>query len=165
MKFKSSSNLSVSDLIDHPIWEYKNTESDGEDETAIVPVEEIPVDDLSNRLIGLKVTLSSGAQNWAILGNLSLKDSMNNRHFLTVSLERDGKWFDLARYHDADFSLRGPAQAAMFLNLPVSSIFPIAYDIRKICRGIPALLTGSIPSEVSEKLSSKELMDLVFKNM
>jgi len=81
-------------------------------------------------------------------------------HFLTLSLERYGKWFHLARYHDPDREAHGPEALGRFLGLGISEVFPIEYDIRRYAEGAVAAVSGTILSEPSEKLSRAEIIAL-----
>ena len=82
---------------------------------------------------------------------------------LWAQVEKRGRWFDLARYHDVDYARRGPEQLAQFLALPVSSIFPIEYDLSDLVSADPDLVKGTIPLEPQEKLSQDELTQLALE--
>jgi len=61
--------------------------------------------------------LASGDCLWGIVGNLDARNHEMNEHFVTISIERNGRWFHLARYHDADYAETGPQALARFLGL------------------------------------------------
>jgi hypothetical protein len=94
------------------------------------------------------------------LGNVDSENARLNQHFLTISIERDGRWFHLARYHDRDYDSRGPQALAGFLGLKVDEIFPIAFDLRPVARGSPDALTGVVSKEPSERLSRAQIIAL-----
>jgi hypothetical protein len=79
-------------------------------------------------------------------------------HLLTLSIEHAGKWFDLARYHDPDYTTRSPEALARFLGLAVDEIFPISFDLRPYVEGDPAVLQGSVLREPRERLSRDEII-------
>jgi len=155
--------LTVNDLRGVPVWEYVNDESVAPD-TAVRPVRELPVEDLTGRLVGTRVVFSNGSQYWAILNNVSLKSMRSTKHFLGVWIEKDGRWFELARYHDADFERRSPAELARFIGLPVSDVFPIKYDITDVAIGDPAVLKGTVEAEPEERLTRDQIIDLALEN-
>lgn len=76
---------------------------------------------------------------------------------------KDSRWFELARYHDADFERRSPAELAKFIGLPVSDIFPIKYDISDVAVGDPAVLKGTVRAEPEERLTQDQIIDLALE--
>lgn len=124
------------------------------------PVSRLPVDSLSNRIVGTRAVLRSGREVWATLGNVSLWNVRQTRQFLTVSVELGHRWFHLVRYFDAARDRYGPAGLAAFLGLAVEEVFPISYDISAVARGLPEVVRGKIPAEPEERLSEDELMRL-----
>ncbi len=155
---KSVGQLNVADLIEYPVWEYTNTEE--VDELQVRPVTKLPVDTLSNRIVGIRVHFHNGSEGWAILSNVSLRDARRTSHFLCLSVERHGQWFHLARYFDADYEGRGPAQLSTFLGLGINEVFPITYDLTAVAVGLDEVVRGSIPIEAPEKLTDDELIKM-----
>lgn len=119
-----------------------------------------PAIDLAGRVVATRLQLSCGDRVWALLGNISLQDARSTRHFLTASLLCPQGWFHLARYHDFDYSERGPAALAAALGRPLNDVFPIAYDIRAFAHGDADVVMGSISAEPVEVLSRAELIQL-----
>jgi hypothetical protein len=155
---KPVEKLTVSDLSNYPVWEYVAA-----GETAIRPVGDLPVNSLQARVVGTRVQLANGSQLWAIISGISLRSPRSTRHFLTLSVASHETWFHLARYHDVDYDERGPKQLAEFLGLPVSSVFPIGYDLTGLVSADAALVKGSIPLEPPERLSEDELIQLALE--
>jgi hypothetical protein len=155
---KTLSQISIQDLHTYPVWEYVSETDTGE--PLLEHVERVPVHELSNRVIATQVQLQNGERRWAILGNIQLRDKRSTDQFLTVSIEHGGRWFDLARYHDSDYSQRGPQQLADFLNLSINEVFPIKYDLAEIVIGLPTVVSGIISAEPPEKLTAGELLQL-----
>jgi hypothetical protein len=155
---KPAESLTVADFQAHPVWEFLNDDEIGE--TMVQPVEKLPVESLDNRLIGTQVRLANGSQVWALIGNFDVTNPRAIQHFLTLSIERSGKWFRLARYHDIGFPARGPEELARSLHLGVDDVFPISVDVRRYVRGDPAALTPIVLKEPREKLTRAELMAL-----
>jgi hypothetical protein len=160
---RTADKLDVSDLSESHVWEYVN--DDEEDERAVRPVRTTPVECLGNRLVGTHVTLANGARVWAILGNADTRDPRATRHFLTMRIERSGKWFDLARYHDFHFETNGPLQLAAFLGLAVDQVFPISYDLRPYAKGMTDALVGMVTKEPAERLSRADIVDLALQRL
>jgi len=114
------------------------------------------VTDLGNRVVGARIRLNNGEEHWAILLNISLSDPRATKQFLSVTVEKDGDFFALARYFDLDFGSSGPKQLAEFLGLRLNDIFPISYDIATLALGDPRVLSGSISTEPDERLPDDE---------
>jgi len=156
---KLTEELTASDLKEHPVWEYITDDPDAL-ETVVQPVGELPVNDLSGRLVGFQVRLHNGDQHWATCSNISLGSPVATRHFLCLWIESDGQWFSLARYHDADFEKRSPAKLSEFLGLALGDVFPIEYDISNIAVGNEAVVRGTILEAPEEQLGESELIEL-----
>jgi hypothetical protein len=148
--------LTIRDLEESPVWRYASLDGD----PWVRPVERWPVEALAGKLIGSKVKLANGSEVWAIVGNVDPLDPRLTQHLIGISIERDGKWFSLARYHDVDRATAGPAALASFLEMAVPEVFPIAYDVRRFAKGDPAALAGVIQAEPQERLTLEELMRL-----
>lgn len=148
--------ITVADLLAHPVWQYVHVENS--DETAVRPIKRVPVANLTNKIVGDQVTLSNGERIWALIGNVDTTNARFTSHFLTLSVEREARWFSLARYHDYDFFERGPEALARFLGRSTSEVFPITYDIRKYAKGDPAALNSQILLEPIERLSRAEII-------
>lgn len=156
---KRVEDISVADLKAFPVWRYTNEDANGD--TAVRPVEKTPVQNLNGCLAGTQVRLANGASIWAIIGNVDVSNPRLTQHFLTISVFRVGRWFTMARYHDFDADRRGPQALATFLGgLRVDEVFPISYDISRVCRGDPAALVGTIDKEPREKLTRAQIIAL-----
>jgi hypothetical protein len=164
MKAKPVAALTPADLASFPVWEFDIAHEalSGRDETWVVPVSSLPVDDLSNRLIASSLRLKNGQLMPGLLGNVALNDVLSTRQFLTVSIWHGDKWFHLARYFDHAYAIEGPTSLAALISLPVNQIFPIAYDISSSARGLADAVRGEVHSEPETRLSNRERMDLIF---
>src|SRR5580698_5631520 len=118
---KPAESLTVTDFKAHPVWEFLNDDEIGE--TMARPVEELPVETLDDRIVGTQVRLANGLGVWGLFGNFDVKNPRATRHFLALSIERSGKWFHLARYHDVGFAAHGPEALAWFLGLRIDDVF------------------------------------------
>lgn len=148
--------LTVEDINAYPVWHYVNDDQIGE--TAVQPVQHLPVNNLDGKVVGTRVKISNGDILWALIGNMDVYNRELNEHFLTISIARDGKWFAMARYHDPDYDKRGPAALANFLDLRMEQVFPISYDLRQYVKGNPDVLAGEIPKEPKKKLTGDQLI-------
>jgi hypothetical protein len=157
---KKLEDLTIHDLEECPVWKFVQEEEVSGNFIFVRPICELPISDARQHIIGSKVIFNCGASCWALLGNLDLRNARSTRHFLTVSFNCDGNWFDLARYHDVDYSRRGPEQLAGFLGRSISDIFPITYDISASAHGLPEVVRGTIPAKINDKLSRGELIAL-----
>jgi hypothetical protein len=154
---KPVGELSSVDLDEHPVWEFVNSE---DDETLVRPVLKVPVSDLQGKVVGTTVYFANGRPVRAILGNIDLQDTRRTQHFLTVSMDLDGRWLHLARYHDPDFQERGPKEIAIVFGLSVEEVYPILYDIREHVVGELKVVSGNIMAEPQERLTRAELINL-----
>lgn len=164
MKAKPVSALTPKDLARFPVWEYDTGHETlpGRDETWVVPVRLLPVEDLSNHVTAASLRLKNGQIIPGLLGCVSLQDAFSTQQFLGVSIWHNDNWYHLPRYYDYDFEENGPTALAALLALPVEQVFPIAYDISRGARGLAEVVRGEILAEPEIRLSDKERMDLIF---
>jgi hypothetical protein len=151
-------NLTVEDLKDCPVWEMVEDDKGGD--VLVKALKRLPVRTLHNRLVGTQLNLADGSSVWALLGNMSTVDPTSTQHFMTVSVHRDGDWFDLARYHDVDYSRRDGLALAKFLAKRVQDVFPLRYDVTSVVSGAKQALSGQVPSSPHERLNPDELIRL-----
>ena len=155
-RVKPVESLIVADLKAAPVWQYANC--DGAGETIVRAVKNIPVKNLTGKLIGTQVRFANGTQAWALIGNIDARNPRLTEHFLTLSIEHAGRWSSLARYFDFDYADRGPEALSRFVGLAVDEIFPISFDVQQYAEGDPAALKGSVLKEPREKLSRAEII-------
>ena len=153
---KSVESLRASDLEKFPVWRYTNR--DLSNELSVRPLKRLPVSSLTGNIVGVRVKLANGQLRWALIGNVDETNARMTEHLLTLSLEQDGKWLSLARYHDFDYQNRGPDALARSLGLTVDQVFPIEYDLRPYASGDEAALNGIIPREPRERLTRAEII-------
>jgi hypothetical protein len=155
---KPIENLTSLDLEKYAVWQYVSNDHSGE--TVVRPVKKIPVANFLNRVVGDYVYFSNGLKVLGLIGNIDIENAKLTEHFLTLSLLREGKWYSLPRYHDFDYSERGPAALADFFGLSVDDIYPISFDVRRFSVGSEAVLSGKIFKEPPGKLSRAEIIAL-----
>ena len=156
---KDVSQLTVSDLREHPVWRF--TGSDEPSETAVRPVKKTPVKSLAGALVGCEVRLASGMKMMALLGIIDTTNARLTEHFLTLSVFRDdGELFHLARYYDADVGRNGPDALVAVLKMKNEEVFPIAWDVRSFVTGDPAALQGKIEATPKERLTRAQIIAL-----
>jgi hypothetical protein len=156
VEVKPIESLTIADLMVAAVWQYANR--DGPGETLVRAVKSIPVNSMTGKVIGTRVRLANGTQAWALIGNVDADDPRRTEHFLTLSVEREGKWFFLARYHDSNYADHGPQALSRFLDMTVDEVFPISFDVRQYAKGDPAALQGSIPAKPRAELSRAEII-------
>lgn len=148
--------ITTEEIRETPVWRFASKPRS--DETELIPVRKFPCKNLNGRLVGTQVTLADGSFVWSFLGNIDTSNPRLTEHFITISIESNGKWFHLARYHDFDFAERSPVCLAAFLGKDVDSVFPIKYDIRSFAEGESDALTGLIEKEPHERLTRAEII-------
>lgn len=95
--------------------------------------------------------------NW----NIDVENPRLTQHFVTLTIHReDGEVFHLARYHDMDFSERGPSQLAAFLDLTKGDVFPISWDVSAFAKGSADALRGLITDVPKERLTRAQIIAL-----
>jgi hypothetical protein len=161
MELKRVDRLSIADFKRFPVWTYV-PETRTRDETWMRPVRKLPVSDFDNKLVGARVRFSNGRQVWAMTGNVDVKDPVKTEQFLGLSLRIGRSWFHRARYHDIDHKSQDPKALAAALNMRISDIFPITYDLRPFARGNPNALRGQVFRAPKKRLSKSALMRLIF---
>jgi hypothetical protein len=156
---RTPEQLCGADLEQYPVWEYHNP-----DDVFLRPVLKWPVDSLRGRIVGTKLRLCNGSEVWGILTNIFLQDVRKTEHFLSIWVERGGKWCGLARYHDVDRERRGPASLAAFLELSLDQVFPISYDISTVANGLPETVHGMILTAPRARLNRTQLIELALED-
>jgi hypothetical protein len=157
---KNHADLSIRDLEEHPVWEFVNEEKTVGRALFVKPVPELPISHAGSRFISTLVSLNNGSRHRATLANLDLNNWKSTHHFLMISFVRDGRWFHLSRYFDFDYATNGPKQLAEFFGLSIDEVFPISYDVSGLAIGLPEVIVGSVPAEISDKLSRSEIIAL-----
>jgi hypothetical protein len=163
MHTKLLEDLTVDDIKSAPVWQFTNVDGP-RGETVVRPIKKVPVKSLNGRMVGTSVLLANGSRVWALLGNIVSDNPRFTRHFLTLSVERNGKWFGMARYHDYDAKTRGPKALAKFLGFALSEVFPVSYDISHICKGERDSLVGTIEKDPGERLTRRQIIGLVLED-
>lgn len=156
MPFSSIDTISVEDIRKHPVWRFASNRQSGE--TALVPIRKLPCKNLNGKVVGVQVEVADGTRVWGIVGNFDPGNPRMNQHFVTISIESNGRWFHLARYHDYDFKERGPAALAAFLERDVDSVFPLTFDLSGAVQGDHESLRGMIHKEPKERLTRSEII-------
>jgi len=155
---KEVDELTIADLSIHPVWEFVAW-----DETAVKPVAAPPLD-LANKLVGLEVSLASGANCWAIVGNVDIHSEPLTNHFMTISFYANARWH-LPRYFDADFISGGPASISAKFELTIEQMFPVTIDLRPYVAVRSTVLFRHLNAEPARRLSRAELIDLAVKRL
>jgi len=159
MDEKAYTNLTVEDLRLHPVWEMI-LDSDDEGDLLVRPIDELPVTDLGNRLVGVDFLLADGTKRFGILDNVCLRDPVANSHFASGSFITRSGWFHLARYFDLTYDRYGPQQLAKVFEKPLAHVFPISYDIADVAVGNSTVLRGVLKAVPDERLTEDEIMRL-----
>lgn len=158
MTKKNIELLNEEDAEQSSVWKYVPNHTG---RTVLVsPMTTRPLKNLDGKVVLTKIELANGMQLQGMLGNIDPENPELTKHFLTLSVLRDGKWFHLSRYHDIDYKKFGPKKLAIFLGLNVTDVFPIKYDISGLFKIQSNVLSGLIPEEPDEKLSRDDIIAL-----
>lgn len=155
---KNFNDLCVNDILEHPIWRFTN--NNPQDELEIEAIDGSNLTDLGGVTLSSKVTFADGSSQLALFQNVSLAGQKVNDHFLSLTIEKDGEWFPLARYHDVAFDRHGPLQLSSFVGKKVQDVFPIEYDLREILKSHASRLVGVVHAEPPVRLTDEQLISL-----
>lgn len=162
--FREAGKLTPEELREYPVWEYQLNCEPESGELVMAPVTDLPVYSLANRIVGTEVRFTKGVAAWALLANVCLKNVRGNKHFLSVSVLRQGnQWVHLDRYHDVTYTRETPERFAGMFNLAIEEVFPISYDISKIAVGLPDVVRGKIAAYPDERVSEDELIQMALE--
>ena len=160
---KQLEDLTVADFQQHPVWRTRYERK--KPEPIVEPVTTLPVDDLHGCIVGVQLTLSGGKKIWARLSNVSTRDAVQNQHLLQAAFEKDGKWFQMGRYHEASWQTHGPHELAAFFGEHINDVFPIAIDLTPVAIGLADALHPTLTLEPKERLMHGKLLELILKSM
>ena len=155
---KSIDELTENDFIQYRVWRFVNDDSNGE--LVVSAIKKLPVKDLSGKVVFAPVQIANGNTMYAMIGNIQIQNPELTKHFMTISLYKDNRWFHLARYHDPDYSSHGPSSLANFLGLKECDIFPIAYDISFAVSKSSVALAGEYFALPEKRLTRAEVIAL-----
>lgn len=144
----------ISDFEMHPVWREKPLGK-------YIPETTLPVDDLSDCLIGANVVLSNGAEIFSILSNICNNSPLVTSLTIQIIVFKENEMF----YLDRGRKLLRPAESlANFLELDVNDVFPIRYDVTKYSTGDPNSLIGEIWSDLPP-ISEEERMRIILDDL
>jgi hypothetical protein len=129
------------------------------DETSIRPATRSSLKSIEGKIVACSFRLNNGAELVGVMSNLTNNVS-RNAHLANAALLIEGKWFFLARYHDAEFKTHGPAVVALRLKLPLGKIFPITYEVLHRFNPPSAAQRGVIHAKPKNKLTRKQIIEL-----
>jgi len=153
---KEVSALTPLDLRQYPVWEYvfdldrvPECDQDMPTDTSVTPVKELPVDDTGNCVIGTKVKLNNGTQEWAMLSGLTLPspDGRTGTVFVHLFDQKRAEWADFPPRDYPVYRADAPREVSALLGLAMEDVFPLSYDIRGLVAGPEQMLQGTIGSD------------------
>jgi hypothetical protein len=158
MSKKLIEDMTKSDFTAYPVWVFINDDEEGR--MALKPVKKMPAKNLDGKIVGCQVQFANGTSHTAMLGEIDVDNPKRTEQFITLSVEKDGKWFQLSRYFDHDFRKNGPDGLAGFMGLKTDEVFPVSYDIRKFTGGKADALRGTFSEVPPVIMARQERMDL-----
>ena len=151
-------DLTALDVLAQPIWRFTNDNPN--DDFEIEPVDKSSFAELSGLIVASQVEFADSTKHLALHQSVSLAGQKVNDHFLSLTIERGGYWFPLARYHDVSIENYGPTQLAEFIGKSVKEVFPIVYDLREVLGADSSLLVGIVREAPISPLTDAELISL-----
>ena len=143
---KQASDLRPVDFAAHPVWEFAPEEI-GIDECSMIPVLDLPVENLDQRCLGTEVILADGTKVWAIL--YELWPQMTVEQLISSQKFRFFRGDSACDWPAEDFQ-PGTVDAdglADFLDRGVEAVFPFTYDVSKLVVGEQAVTRRSVARE------------------
>jgi hypothetical protein len=142
LKGRDAGQLRPSEFAVFPLWEFA-PESDEHDECWMIPVTEVPVNDLVERCLGTEVSLADGSRVWAViyeLWPLTLEGTIKSQRF------RFFNGNDVCDWPKEEFQpgTVNSAELAAFLDRKVEEVFPFAYDVSNLVAGDTAVTKRSV---------------------
>ncbi len=146
---KQAGELRPADFALHPVWEFA-PEDQGIDECSMIPVIDLPVDNLDQRCIGTQVRLADSSTVWVVFFDLwpsTLEGTVKSQKFRFFSGEKFCDWpKDEFQPETANSSA-----LAKFLGRAVDDVFPFTYDVSDLVNGDVATTKRSVPLEEENK--------------
>lgn len=158
IKRKCFHDLTVSDVLDYPIWRF--TDENPNDDLEIEPVNNQSFSNLSGLILAAEVQFSDTSRHLALHQNVSLAGQKVNDHFLSLTISRGARWFPLARYHDLSIESFGPKHLSQFMDKGIRDVFPIKYDLREVVHSNSERLIGFVHEIPLSPLTNDELISL-----
>lgn len=156
-EIRKLSDLSVSDITAQRLWRYTPAPvADGE--IYVRADRAIHITTLKNKIVGGMISLASGRSVASLFENIFLDDEFLSAHWMLLRVVTERGQFNLARYHDYNYDESGPLQLASFLNLSISEVFPIKFDLRSLLGCDSPALAGVIEKAPAIKCTRAELI-------
>ncbi len=158
---RTPSRIGPKVLAKQPVWEFLNYDDHPAGETAMRPVEKLPVERFDGRLFGTVVTLADGSKYPATISGLGFGPKRYRHHFRSLTLFAKGKRFHLAKYFQLWYDSEGPDALAAFLKKTKKEVFPIGYDLSDVSKGPGDIVKGFFEAEISDPLPQDRLMKIL----
>ncbi len=137
---KAVTDVTPDDFSAHPVWQYcVASNSDG---VGLIPVLDLPVESLDERVVGTQVRLANGQLIWAVLFGLDSFSPVFNERDVGISFLVEGKRVMLGRAWERDLPGHGIGNLCAALKLLESDIFPITFDVSHLVFGDKSSLRG-----------------------
>jgi hypothetical protein len=129
------------------------------DETGIRPATRSSLKNIEGKIVACTFRLKNGIEFVGVMFNLT-DDVDLNAHLANAALLIDGRWFFLARYHDAELETHGPAALAARVKQPIGNVFPIAYEVLHQFNPPSPAQRGELLAKPKKKLTRVQIIAL-----
>lgn len=161
MEIRTPSKIGPKVLAKHPVWEFLNDDEHATDDTAMRPIEKLPVDGFDGRLFGTTVTLADHSRFSAAISELGFGPKKYRHHFRSLTIFARGRRFHLAKYFQLWYDSEGPDALAAFLKKKRKDVFPISYDLSHLAVGPADVVRGVFEAEISDPIPRDQLMKIL----
>lgn len=124
------SDLKIDDLILVPVWEFTETEVNGD--YILEPVLEFPVRHMQSRIVGAKVTLANGDAGFCVVSSIGDLGEDNVLESAKFSLFVGSERVPVYPYSHPLAGTFGPDNLAAKLRLRPDEVFPFHFDLRAL---------------------------------
>ena len=150
--------ITATELLTAPAWSYTPSK-DGR--VWLKPVGSKRLRTFNNRMVTCQFHTPSGEAIWGLVEGIHPDLPLFSKHWRKAYLLRsDGKWFELARYHDYNWSTKGPERCAYFFRSTVHAMFPLRFDISHLSATASSSLVGVFESDPKDRLPRAEIIAL-----
>lgn len=159
MEPRALSSVTARDCASYRIW---SSAPSRDGQLWIRPLTVKKTRSFANRMVSCQVTLACGKRVWTLIKHLHVELPEFTEHWRAFFfLLPNGKWFALARYHDAAYTDSGPKALAKALKLKPSEVFPFKFDVSDVCTVDSVALSDEVPEKPRKRLSISKLTAMV----
>lgn len=119
-----------------------------------------------NHVVACELLTPSRSKLWGLIEGLDPENPLFSFHWRKLYIFlRPGSWYELARYHDFDYSTHGPGGLAKALGRKTEEIFPLTFDVSHLSILASEVFSGTFEANPKNQLTRREIIGLVVKKI